>query len=105
MVPTTATVVPNGFLPGRDIATREALGRYVASCNAVRQSPSLWWPWILAAFVFPPAGLLSHAIVGEVEGFGAALEALVGSRHGTTKLIGSHRPDTRSVPIRGGRHF
>jgi hypothetical protein len=47
----------------------------VTSRNSFRHARRLWWPWILTAFAFPPAGLLSHAIVGGVDSVGAAVAA------------------------------
>ncbi len=32
-----------------------------------------WWPWIITAFAFPPAGLLADAIVGGVDSVAAAM--------------------------------
>jgi hypothetical protein len=57
----------------------------------------MWWPWIVTAFTFPPAGLLSHAIVGNVDSVGAAVASglLAGAVIGTVQWLFLR---TRGVP-------
>ncbi len=47
----------------------------MTSRNSFRHALRPWWPWILSAFAFPPAGLLSHAIVGDVDSVTSAVAA------------------------------
>ena len=56
-----------------------------------------WWPWIITAFAFPPAGLLAHAIVGEVDGVAVAIGAgaIAGLVIGTVQWLFLR---TRQVP-------
>jgi hypothetical protein len=69
----------------------------VSRRNSSSRERLLWWPWILTAFAFPPAGLLSHAIVGNVDSVGAAVASgvLAGSVLGTVQWLFLR---TRGVP-------
>lgn len=41
----------------------------------LRTTARPWWPWLLTAAAFPPAGYLAHAVAGPVDGPAAAVAA------------------------------
>ena len=51
-----------------------------------RRSLRPWWPWLLTALAFPPAGYLAHGVVGRVEDLPSA--ALAGIVTGVVLGIG-----------------
>src|SRR4051812_41683855 len=70
----------------------------VSSRTSSSRAQLMWWPWIFTAFAFPPAGLLSHAVVGNVDSVEAAVAAgvIAGAVIGTVQWLFLR---TRGVPV------